>query len=793
MAQGTKIDELFISLGLDLSQLDKDFITADKTVSQGIQELSRKQNQTKLRMEIDMSQFHGAENSAQALALKTQYLNQQMEIQKSKVALVNAEYLQSVKAKGADAAASQRMFTNLLREQKAEAELATQIRSTNVARTSGGGLLSGVTGNATSAINGATAGFAAMQARLAGVMAIAVAGAGLFEVVKGATAAGNAVYQMSTKLNISAAEAADLNRILKMGDVDSQTFISTIIRLDRAVETAGKSGNATTNALKEFGISLTDSNNKLLPVNQQLDQLAQGYANAAKAGEEEAYVSEVLGARGQALIPILQQYNDLKEASSRVTTTGLIDPKASRELEIELKVLQMEATQLSNAFGAALIPVAKEVAPMIIDAMKSMISTIKDNKDEIIGVSEAIGDVIRAGGRLAGASIGSIFETMGQKGLTLKNILEDVAILFDALSKRSVLNLGVGIKEAKEDFDKYKQTQKDVKDLQGSDADWVNRQLAAQKEASSSTVKAKQVSAEKITSLENEVYRATHTAYENQIKDIKDKADAMKDAGISETKIADYVAAETAKANQKQTEEEQKKASARQQIVLSVYGTALQQRIAQIDEEKEKYIQAGIEEAQAREMVEKQKADAIRDYTEKSAAAMRNALTGGFGSVITEVQQAILKGKDAQSAYVTAMEKYKKELSAYNQAYGITARGQGWSQDMVEATKRDPQRDLQKAMADYRQINPENNYGVEVLRGTVSSMGDQVARKMTDIMTGEARTATRQGNIITVSPTININSPKVDSEKDIAQLADKVADVITPAIKNAIGGSDNSY
>jgi len=37
-----------------------------------------------------------------------------------------------------------------------------------------------------------------------------------------------------------------------------------------------------------FKSSLTDANGSLLPMNQQLNQLAIGYANAAKAGEEDS-------------------------------------------------------------------------------------------------------------------------------------------------------------------------------------------------------------------------------------------------------------------------------------------------------------------------------------------------------------------------------------------------------------------------------------------------------------------------------------------------------------------------
>ena len=122
----------------------------------------------------------------------------------------------------------------------------------------------------------------AINAKIIALTAIAASGAGLFGLVKGAVEAGDAAYKLSSRLNISAGEAGNLNRMLKLSDVDSQSFISTMIRLDRSVTTAGKGGNVLTEAMQLFNFSLTDSNKSLLPINQQLEELAKGYQNAAK-------------------------------------------------------------------------------------------------------------------------------------------------------------------------------------------------------------------------------------------------------------------------------------------------------------------------------------------------------------------------------------------------------------------------------------------------------------------------------------------------------------------------------
>lgn len=401
MAKGVTIEKLFLTLGLDMTALDADLLTATKTVSQGMSDLKVKAQQTKLKMEIDMSQFKGAENSTEALATKTKHLTDQLNIQKQAVLLMNAAYNESVAAKGADDAVSQRILTRLLREQKAEADLSAQIKQTNAARTSGGSMSAGINTSATNEASAAVSalagglgrvkeagqsagnGIMAVNAKIIALTAIAASGAGLFNLVKGAVDAGDAAYKLAGRLNLSYAEAGNLNRMLKLSDVDSQAFIATMTRLDRSVTTAGKNGNALTNSMELFGFSLVDSNKSLLPMTQQLEQLAKGYQNAAKAGEEDAFVADVLSAKGAALVPILREYTVNAETASRVKTIG-IDPEQAHQLAVEFKVLNMETTQMQNALGMALMPIAKELLPSVINGFDLIVGSIKENKDEIV-------------------------------------------------------------------------------------------------------------------------------------------------------------------------------------------------------------------------------------------------------------------------------------------------------------------------------------------------------------------------------------------------------------------------
>ena len=67
MANKTVIEELALELGLDLTQFDKDYAVASKQVTEATKKLNREMRLDKLRMNVDMSKFAGAENSTAAL------------------------------------------------------------------------------------------------------------------------------------------------------------------------------------------------------------------------------------------------------------------------------------------------------------------------------------------------------------------------------------------------------------------------------------------------------------------------------------------------------------------------------------------------------------------------------------------------------------------------------------------------------------------------------------------------------------------------------------------------------
>lgn len=241
----------------------------------------------------------------------------------------------------------------------------------------------------TGAMNGATNSISSMIGKFSGLAALTAGGFGLGSIVQSAVDAGESVYQLSTRMGISAGEGVELSRILKLTGGDTQTFSAAMLRLDKSYSSSNEAGERCRAVLDAVGVSLKDGNGKLLPLNQQLEQLSKGYQVAAASGQQEEFLMNTLGARGLALANTLKDYSEAKEAASKVKGVGL-DPAQMHELDIEMKALSMEASQVGLAFTGALAPVAQEVFPPIMSGLQNTAAFLSQNKSGVVELTKDV-------------------------------------------------------------------------------------------------------------------------------------------------------------------------------------------------------------------------------------------------------------------------------------------------------------------------------------------------------------------------------------------------------------------
>ena len=399
MAKGEKAD-FSLTIGLNLDDLFRGMDEANTTISQAISRINSENKQVKLK--ADISELKAGDDERKKQAIEMQALTRQIELQTAKLRLLGQARDSAYKRTGDNSSLSRAADTRYLQQEKYVAQLNSELKKMQAAQAAAAAASSGLFGKISTGASAAkkgvsevTGAYGMLSTKMAGLMAVGMTGAGLFNITQGAMDAGENLYKLSTRLHLTTSEAGQLNKLFSISGTSIQAVVPFFSQLDKSVLSSSKGLNSTTMALMKFGVNLKDSAGNLLPINEQLDQLAKGYQKAAEAGKEEEFQAQVLGRRGAELIPLLENYNENMKVASSIKATGLLDPKEAHELSLEWRKMKGEAGQLQMAFGAALMPIAKELMPEVTDVMIKCIDYIKDNKDDIKDSIETAGTALK--------------------------------------------------------------------------------------------------------------------------------------------------------------------------------------------------------------------------------------------------------------------------------------------------------------------------------------------------------------------------------------------------------------
>lgn len=247
--------------------------------------------------------------------------------------------------------------------------------------------------------------------------AAAGAGFGFIQLISGAVEAGARVKDLSETMGISAAQASMFSKTVSLAGGDVQTASAALMRLDKTLSAGGASAEKAQAMLDAVGVSLQDANGKLLPVNEQLKALSEGYKAATSVGYGQEYLMETLGARGIALTGVLREYTEAAQNAAKVQSVGL-DPEEMDRTKKEIDVLKMQASTLGTATGAALAPLIEQIIPPLTSGLASIAQYLATNKEEVIDCTKALVGFIAAYKTVTAlrASVAALGGLMGAAG-----------------------------------------------------------------------------------------------------------------------------------------------------------------------------------------------------------------------------------------------------------------------------------------------------------------------------------------------------------------------------------------
>ena len=272
----------------------------------------------------------------------------------------------------------------------------------------------------------------AMLGTLTKFAGVAAAGFGLNAIIESAVNAGESLYQVQQRFNLTAAEAAKLSGILKMTGGDVETAAKSIMRLDKNLANNTAEGKKAAAVLSQMGLSLTDSTGKMKPMNEQLETLAKGYRAANEAGQGQEFLMATLGTRGLALTKTLLNYEEAAQRVSKIKGTGL-DPKQMHEAYMQIQEVNMQFSKLGTVAGGAFAPLAMEILPQVMEGLSWTATKVKENKDAIATTVVTLTKLVAAYEALklakkAASAVGRVVDTVRSSTVDQANEAQQQAL-----------------------------------------------------------------------------------------------------------------------------------------------------------------------------------------------------------------------------------------------------------------------------------------------------------------------------------------------------------------------------
>lgn len=235
----------------------------------------------------------------------------------------------------------------------------------------------------------------ALTGTIGKLTAVAAGCFGLTSMVQGAFAAGDAIYDLTQKYDMSTAQAVKMSRILKLTGGDADSAAKAIMRMDKSLLDNSGAGAQSRATLAAYGVSMQDATGKLLPLNVQLERLAEGYKKAREAGQGQEYIMATLGVRGMALTKTLLEYDEAARRTASLKGIG-IDPKAMHEASEDVKVMQMQLQQITLTAGAALSPLVASLARDLLPLLSDTAAWLGKHKELIGSVTVSVVRLVAA-------------------------------------------------------------------------------------------------------------------------------------------------------------------------------------------------------------------------------------------------------------------------------------------------------------------------------------------------------------------------------------------------------------
>lgn len=632
------IGSLYVRLGLDISELETGFVAVGRTVNENVRRLNRESDLIRLRSEVEITGLDEAADAERILQIRQESLNRQMEIQRDRVRILTAELQNLTQAHGDEAVITQRAAIRLERERLALAQLERDLRGLNNTSEETNSLFDELSDMLPS-----------MPTKL---QAIGIA-AGL--VASGFGSAAAAVKELmedfrelqtqSYELNLPVNDTKKLLRELKLAGGDIGDFEGYIRGITDAY-VKGEYDDPEFIALRRYGAEIVDATGKLKNFADISDEVFKAWEKADAEGNGIEFLQLTGGESGiRDAIQLFMRLKEAKEDAAKIYDANL-DADQLHELDRAFALVEEQAKELKDAIGNIFVPAAQMAAEKLFNTLHDGTEWLVENKDAIQKwgfiaeeVFSTIADKVKEGYHTVGEFIEEALKPKNTAGNEkVDKMMSGLDWRYGSAQKPyGVDKMTKGITEATESYgifndavERAKEKQKEFNDAVEETAEDLDKLDEELEDASGNPLS--QYGWQRVQQFRAELdeLRAELDNWGNDYKTALAQLDLWRDQELTQKNYAsneERLAIKelyAAKLDQIEQERADKIAEIRKSVDTE-FKTSLENRLDKIEEEKEAWISAGMEEAEASELAQRQIAKAYEDAAAKAQEYFKNA------------------------------------------------------------------------------------------------------------------------------------------------------------------------
>ena len=375
MAEDRSVGGLFLRLGLSLSELETGFVNAQQTIAANINRLNREAELVRIRSEIEIAGLDETADAERILQVRQEALNRQMEIQRDRVRILDAELQNLIRTQGENSVAAQRATTTLERARLALANMEREARNLNDS--------SGETNSIFGELNDM---LPSMPTKLQAV------GMAFGAITAGIGAAGAAVNELREEFKELQNQAYELNmpvpdtrkflREMRLAGGDIGDFEGYIRGITDAW-VKGEYDDPEFIALRKYGAEITDATGRLKDFKDITEEVYQAWLRADAAGEGIEFLQLTGGEAGvRDAIQYFQRLKEAREDAAKIFQAELND-KQLHEFDREMNLVEEQSKELKAALGDIFIPAAQSAAENFFNVLHDGTEYLVENKNEI--------------------------------------------------------------------------------------------------------------------------------------------------------------------------------------------------------------------------------------------------------------------------------------------------------------------------------------------------------------------------------------------------------------------------